>query len=128
MLWPVVEGMVRTMVENEESYLFEGVQLHPQDVAELCWQMPGRIRTCFVGYADADPQAKFQEIRRHGGGPDDWLSGLDDVATKAEVNRLIAQSRLIRAECARMGLRYFEVGMAWERRIEEVVAYLIDPE
>lgn len=125
LLWPVVEGMSRTMIENDDPYLFEGVQLRPQDVAVLCRQFPDKIRACFVGYAEADPQTKFEEIRRHGGGLDDWLRELDDATVMADVRRLIAQSRDIRDECERLDLRYFEIGEDWPRSVETVVAYLI---
>jgi hypothetical protein len=128
MPWPVVEDMAHTMVENEEDYLFEGVQLRPQDVADLCLQLPGQVHACFIGFAETDPQAKFEEIRRYGGGPGDWLRELDDATVMTEVKRLIAQSQRIRDECERLGLRYFEIGTDRASAISEVAGYLIEPE
>jgi hypothetical protein len=72
-LWPVVRSMATAMVEDEIDYLIEGVQLHPRRVRELCEELGGDVRACFLGLAEADTSAKLQEIRRFGGEADDWL-------------------------------------------------------
>ena len=77
-LWPVVHSMATAMVEEEIDYLVEGAQLHPRHTWELSEELSGYVRVCFVGLADVDSLAKFYEIRRFGGGADDWLRSYSD--------------------------------------------------
>ena len=124
LLWPVLCAMATAMVENEENYLFEGVELAPHHLHTLSVLWPGRVRACFVGYADVNTAAKLAQLRRHGGGTNDWLCDYDDAALIAEIERIKAQSAYLRAECARFGLPYFEAGLDRADTVAQVVAYL----
>lgn len=124
LLWPVIEAMATALVENEEAYLFEGVQLRPQHAHALNQKFPGQIQACFIGYAEADVQAKFEEIRRFGGGADDWLKEITDQEVLANVARLKALSRHLRDECHRYGLKYIEVSADLAQTVSETVRYL----
>jgi hypothetical protein len=124
LLWPIIRAMATAMLENEEDYLLEGVQLTPAHVRELCDAWPDDVRACFVGYADVETQAKMAQLRRYCGGPDDWLRDYDDAALAREVERIKAQSAFLRSECARLGIAYFEAGLAREETVGAVVVYL----
>jgi hypothetical protein len=80
-LWPVVRSMATAMVEEEIDYLIEGAQLRPKHAWELREERAGCVRVCFLGLAQADPLAKLREIRRFGGGADDWLRHYSDELT-----------------------------------------------
>ena len=108
-LWPVVRSMATAMVEEEVDYLVEGVQLHPRQVGEFREEFAEHVRACFVGFAEADTRAKLREIRRFGGGPDDWLRHYSDEQLLQEVERLTALSLRIREACHQCGLKYVEV-------------------
>lgn len=125
-LWPVVKAMATTLVEDGIAYLIEGVQLDPRHVSELVARFPASIRTCFLGFAEADPLAKFHQIRRFGGGSDDWTLGYDDQTLFEEVERFIELSTRLRAGCRKYGLTYFEVSTDLRETVDAVVQYLID--
>jgi hypothetical protein len=124
LLWPVVKPMAIAMVEEEIDYLIEGVQLRPKHAWELCEELGGQIRPCFVGFADMNARSKFQEIRRFGGGPDDWLRDFDDQGLLREIERLRAISERLRDECRTYALRYFEARGDLQHTADVVVQYL----
>jgi hypothetical protein len=127
LLWPVVKGMAATVVEEQVDYLMEGVQLQPKHVWELCEELGGEVRSCFVGFAELGTMTKFQELRAFGGGPDDWLWDLGDRELLREIERLRAFSTRLRNECSKYGLKYFEATGDLQRTVDAVVQYLKGP-
>lgn len=125
LLWPIVEPMAVAMVENGCSYLIEGVQLCPKHMLALLQRFEDQVRCCFVGFAEMDTIEKFREIRRFGGGPDDWLSDHDDTELIREINRQKALSIRLRAECAKYGLVYIECARERQETVRQVVDYLL---
>jgi hypothetical protein len=124
LLWPVVKGIATTFVEEEIDYLIEGAQLHPRHVGELCEALPGDVRACFLGFAEVDTMTKLRQIRRFGGGEDDWLRHYDDQHVIREIERLKALSERLRAECSSYEIRYLEVSTDLEETVDRVVQYL----
>lgn len=122
-MWPVVRPMATAMLENGEEYLLEGVHLFPRFVWELQQAWPGQVRSCFLGYADADVQRKAAELRRFPPGPNDWMSEFDDGEIARSVAAFKALSTLIRDECTRYGLRYIESSADFPGAVAEAVAY-----
>jgi hypothetical protein len=123
LLWPVVRPLALALVEDEVDYLIEGVQLHPQQVRQLYDQAPGQVRGCFVGYVEIDVMAKFRQLRRYGGGADDWLRYEEDDQLVAQIERLKALSRRLRTECACYRVPYFETTTDRDHTVTEVVRY-----
>ena len=124
LLWPVVRGMATALIEDEIDYLIEGAQLRPRHARELCDQWDGHVRACFVGFAEMDTVTKFTEIRRFGGGVDDWLRGFEDRALIDEVERLKAFSERVRIGCSHCGQTYLEASADLWATVEAVVRYL----
>ena len=92
LLWPVVKSMATALIQNEVDYLIEGGQLLPKHVKELSEGEDGPIRACFIGFAEIDPKAKLEQIRRFGRGHDDWLKTFDDERVYREVEHMISFS------------------------------------
>ena len=124
LLWPVVEPLAVALDEDEIDYMLEGVQVLPTHARELFEKLDGRVRACFVGFAEVDTLEKFRDIRRFGGGLDDWLRDYDDQRLIGEIERLKAFSEYIRSECDKYHLRYFETSADLQQTVDEVVLYL----
>ncbi len=124
-LWPILKPMATALVEDKVEYLIEGVQLRPRHVWELGQNLRGHVRACFVGFAGMDTTTKFQEMRRFGGGPDDWLRDYDDEAVRAEIERLKAFSAHLKEECRKYGLKYVEISTDLQETVDRVVQYLV---
>jgi hypothetical protein len=124
-LWPVIRSMATAMVEDEVVFLLEGVQLHPNHVSGFCMSFPGAVRACFVGLADMDTAAKFQEIRHFGGGADDWLRHYSDEWVRQEIERIKAQSAYIRDTCQEVGLTYIEASRGLAITAAQVIQHFV---
>ena len=107
-LWPFLQAMCRSMLWCDLDYVIEGEAILPALLRGLADEHPGRIRACFLGFADVDVDAKVGEIRAHGGGPTDWLTRESDAYVRDHVVNMVGFSRRLREDCARHGLRYFE--------------------
>jgi hypothetical protein len=123
---PVVRSMVAAMVEEEIDYLVEGVQNHPRCAGELQAELADYVRICFIGMAEADTRTKFQEIRRYGGGTDDWMHHYPDERVLQEVERLKGLSLRLRDACAQYGLKYIEASNNLTSTIAAVIGYFLE--
>jgi hypothetical protein len=122
-LWPLVREMSASLLVDRIDYVIEG-ELLPRQVAALWNAHPGRIKACFVGYATIAPERKLAQIRAHGGLPNDWPNEYDDTALLTIIRREIAFSQLVRAECARHNIRYFDSSDDFLGTLDTVVAYV----
>ena len=120
-LWPILRGMIRTYVEEEESILLEGYYLLPEYAAEVHGDLGEHIRSCFIGFCEVPTMEKVRELRAHA--PGDWSSD-DDAQATAWVEHLKSVSREIRASCAELGLKYCEITVNREGALGEAVDYL----
>jgi hypothetical protein len=122
-LWPVIRSMATAMVEDEVDYLLEGVQLHPRRVGELCEELGGDVRACFLGLAETDTSTKLQEIRRFGGTADDWLRHYSDQELIQEIERLKALSVRLQNACQQCGLTYIEASDDLSSTVADVLRH-----
>lgn len=121
-LWPIVRGMVRTYVENEETCLLEGAYFLPEYVAELREELPGQIRSCFIGYAEIDTKTMVRQLRHYDDATMDlgWVDGDDSE----NVEFLKAFSRYVKEECEKHSLKYFENSTNYWKTLDAAVRYL----
>ena len=122
-IWPLVREMSQSLFFDRVDYVFEGEML-PKDPAELRLEHPGQVRACFLGYCEIEPGQKLRDIRAHGGYPNDWPTEYSDRDLLTIIHREIAFSQYLRAECARVGLRYFDLSRQFEPVLDEVMDYL----
>lgn len=47
-LWPVVLEMIKTNIENQHSIIFEGVQILPQNIDEICGDYSSEVVSIFL--------------------------------------------------------------------------------
>jgi hypothetical protein len=122
-LWPLVCEMSVSLLHDQTDYVFEG-EILPKDVAGLQQAHPAQVRACFLGYSTITPTQKLHEIRTHAGQPNDWPQEYTDADLLAIIDREIAFSRYLQAECARVHLRYFDMSQHFMQVLDEVVAYI----
>ena len=108
-LWPRIEPMLRNIVEEEPAYTVEGDALLPKGVASLCEAYAGQVRACFIGYTSTTPKRKLEEIRRFGGGVNDWIQHHPDQYVLDLCAHMIEFSQFVRQECHLYRLPYLDV-------------------
>ncbi len=124
-MWPLVRAMAENALESNVDCIFEGDMIVPKHAAELRGLAGDDARACFVGYVDIKPEQKLAEIRRHSGGPNDWLNEHTDEEVMDLVEESIRFSRYLSEECDRLGFRYFDCSTDFEGTVDAVVSYLM---
>lgn len=125
--WPLVRSVAEMIIKDRIDYLLEGALLRPRHARELLSDYPARIRACFTGYAEADVEQKFEQVRQFGGGPDDWMMRFDNGRVRSELERLKSESQILREECDRFQLHYFETSVAFDKSVSSVIKFLTSP-
>jgi hypothetical protein len=100
--------MSRNLIAEGAGYVFEG-EILPGHVAALREEYAGQVNGYFLGYAAIAPAQKLDEIRAHAGHPNDWPQEYNDEALLTVINREIAFSQYLQAECARYPFAYFDL-------------------
>ena len=124
-LWPLVRSVAAVIIKDRIDYLLEGASLQPKHVNELHSEFPAQVHACFLGYAEAKIAEKFEQARRYGGGPDDWMMRFDDTTVRHELERLKKVSEVLRDECGKYQLQYFETSIDFHNSAEQAIEYLI---
>ena len=84
-LWPFVEAMADTMIENDQDYTLEATYILPEYVDSMLRTHGNLVRACFVGFERIETSRKIQQIKAYRGQGDDWLYSADDDALAAFV-------------------------------------------
>jgi hypothetical protein len=122
-LWPIVREMSHSLLVDRVSYVFEG-ELLPKHVAALRAAFPSQVHACFLGYHDISPQQKLHNIRAHAGLPNDWPHTYTDAELLPIIDREIAFSQYVSAECRAHHLPYFDTSLRFAETLDQVVAYV----
>jgi len=75
LVWPIVRGLLRNVVDVERGYVAEGDVLL---VAEFAAAREGRVRACSLGCSDGAAVDKRASIRAFPSAVNDWVAGLSD--------------------------------------------------
>ena len=122
-LWPLVRGMAVNMLETDVHYIIEG-EILPHHAADLREQFPGKVRACFLGYAEIESDRKLGEIREFAGQPNDWTESSSDEYVLEVIRESITFSRALCEECARLNIPYFDTSHAFLPTLNQAAAYL----
>ncbi|MFZ5986770.1 MAG: adenylate kinase [Bacillota bacterium] len=123
-LWHIIDPMITAMVENGTTCLFEGNQLVPRYVKQLEERYGKEIRSCFLGFAESNPNDKLSEILNYKGTENNWVENCSYEELAVESEKLIDFSKGVREECKKYGLTYFDVSSHYDEIVGEVVEYL----
>jgi hypothetical protein len=107
-LWPFLRATCESMLWCDLDYVIEGEAILPALLRDLSDEHPGRLRACFVGFADIGIDEKLRQLRAHSDERTDWLARESDAYVRDHVANMVAFSRRLREDCAQHGLRYFE--------------------
>ncbi len=84
------------------------------------------MSACFLGYPEAAIEVKAIQVAQYAGLPNDWLhrTGPDNVRRYLEVSKSL--SRCLRADCAALGLPFFDTGVDFQAGVASAERALID--
>lgn len=125
MMRPFLLGMIDSMLVDGVDYVIEGEAMLPQLVADLVEKNPGKIKAVFVGYTEIDVEDKIRLVKTHGTGENDWLTSQSDDYIRDHIGNMIAYSEMIKSECERHGLPYFDTSEDFLGAIEAATDLLV---
>ena len=125
-IWPVLEGLLRNVAEEEPGYVVEGDVLLPDRVAGFMSAHGKRVRACFLGYASCTVEAKSAAIRSNPGHINDWVADMADGELAALVTDMIEFSVFLRAGCARHRLKYIDSSADFSSALDAAEEYLLE--
>jgi hypothetical protein len=122
-IWPLVREMSHNLISEASPYLIEG-EILPAQVAWLRDEYPARVLGCFLGYPTISVEQKLSDLRRYGGHANDWPHSLPDDALRAIIEREIAFSQYLQAECAAHRMAFFDTSDQFLATHDQVVGYI----
>ena len=125
LVWPVVRGLLRNVVEVEPGYVVEGDVLLPAPIAEFAAAHRGQVRACFLGYSRCPTDSKRASIRSSPSAVNDWVAGMSDRELADLVAEMQGFSRYLEDECERCGLAYFDGGASFSDALRQAEHYLV---
>ena len=122
---PFLQGMIDCMLADVTDYVIEGEAMLPEFVAGLIAKNPEKVRAAFLGYAEIDLDEKVSLIKHYGDGESDWLTEKSDEYIRDHVGNMIAYSRMIKEECEKHRLPYFDTSGDFQAATESATDFLV---
>jgi len=122
---PFLQGMIDSMLIDGMDYLIEGEAMLPQLIANLIEKYPDKVKVVFVGYNEINVKDKVAQVRKHSDGESDWLTKESDEYIRDHIENMIGYSKMIKNECEKHGLSYFDTSDNFLRAIEAATDYLV---
>ncbi len=119
-MWPFLNGMIDNILYDGMDYVIEGEAMLPELIAGLIQKYPGKIAAVFIGYTDIDVEEKIILIKKYRAGEDDWLTRESDEYIRDHVVTMIKHSKMIKEECHKYGLAYFDTSYNFSEIINTV--------
>lgn len=123
-LWPILNGMIETMIYNNQDYIFEGEAFIPKYIAELENKFPGKIKACFLGYTKINMHEKIMHVKKYPNHDHDWLVNLEESQIEEHIKNMQWYSQKIEKECLENKIEYFDSSIGFEGSMERVLNYL----
>ena len=122
---PFLRGMIGSMIVDGMDYVIEGEAMLPRSVADFVEEYPGKIRAVFVGYTEIEVEDKVALVKTHGDAENDWLTKKSDDYIRDHIGNMVAYSRMIRNECKKHGLSYFDTSDDFSGAIGAATDFLV---
>ncbi|MFV1883997.1 MAG: hypothetical protein ACMZ7B_05890 [Balneola sp.] len=125
-MWPFLKGMVDNMLFDGLDYVIEGEAMLPEFIAELVKKYPNQIRVVFLGYNEIDVEKKIAQIKKYSTGEKDWLTNESDEYIRDHVLNMKNHGRMIKSECKKHTLPYFDTSANFLEAINSAKNLLVN--
>lgn len=124
-MWPFLCAMIDNMLFDGMDYVIEGEAMLPELVAELVKSRRNDVKVVFVGYADVDVAEKVMQVTNFCNREDDWLISQSDAYIEDHIRNMVSYSRMLKTECARWDLPYFDTSQDFVDTMARVKDFLV---
>jgi len=109
-LEPYIYGMIKTMIENKETYFIEGVHFNTEFSKKLISEFKDDIKVIYLGYKDISVEEKVKELYKYKDSMNNpWLFNHQGQSVESIVAYMIEESKRIYDECQKEDLIYIDI-------------------
>ena len=119
------EAMCNSMLWTEVDHVIEGEAILPESARSLQDRNPGKVKACFLGYADIDVDEKVREVNAHGEPTGDWLMNESQEGIHRHIENMVGYSRKVRQQCANCNVSYFDTSSDFLKTLDQATQYLL---
>jgi len=123
-VWPILDYLMKGIVEWTDDYLIEGDSLLPKYIPSFLDKYKEEVKCCFVGFTTMSPKNKLAEIRKYSSHKDDWTQKRSDKQMLKAINSMIEFSKYLKIECLKHDIKYFDVSEKFQENLDEIFNYL----
>ncbi|WP_350290111.1 hypothetical protein [uncultured Croceitalea sp.] len=124
--WSFIKAMLESMLYSDIDYIIEGEAILPELFTQLLEKHPNKLKICFLGFTNVDPNGKMSSVKKFSTGETDWLSDKTDAYILDHIKNMVAHSIKIEKSCAATGLTYFDTSKDFTATMERAISYLLD--
>ncbi|MCM3757662.1 2-phosphoglycerate kinase [Sporosarcina aquimarina] len=119
-LWPIIKGIIRTNIENEQHLIIEGCYILPHYLKDLDINYSEKIISVFLGFSTNYIQENFEaRIVKYRNAVE-----LRSWPEERTITELIEEHKEFKSHCLQLGVRYFEIDNDYDKEILEVYDYI----
>lgn len=119
-LWPVLKGIIKTGIENEQNLIIEGCYILPEYLKEFEAEYAEKIIPVFFGFSKDYIQSEFETgILQHRCVVE--KRGYDE---ERPVQQFIEEHHFFKTRCQLNDQLYFEIEACYEEEIKTVYDYI----
>jgi len=123
-VWPILDYLIRGIVDWADNYLIEGDSLLPKYTSGFQDKYKERTNCCFVGFTKIKPEEKLNEVRKYSSQKDDWTTKRSDQSMLKAINSMIVFSKYLESECSKYHIKYFDVSENFQENLNKIFNYL----
>jgi len=122
-MWKLAKPLSYFFEDQEQEYVLEGDSILPSQIKELINE--GRkVKCCFLGYPNLNPDEKLQLIRKFHQGKSDWTAKQTDEQMLVMIEEMVEFSKYLKEECEKYSIKFFDVSHDFEVVNQEAFEYL----
>ncbi|MFC4022348.1 2-phosphoglycerate kinase [Oceanobacillus longus] len=119
-LWPILKGIIRTNIENDQHIIIEGCYILPHYIKDFDVQDSEKILPVFLSFSENYIQKNFtSKIVKYRNAIE-----LRNLPEKRTLTELIKEHREFKAQCLEAGVKYFEIEKDYHKEILKVYDYI----
>ncbi len=112
-LWPIINGIIMTNIENQQNIIIEGCYILPHYIMGFEKAYSDQIISVFLGFSTNYINENFtSDIVKHRNAIENRNSPEDRT-----INQIIKEHDEFRKKCAENGVDYFEINRDYEEEI-----------
>lgn len=119
-LWPIIKGIIKTCIENNQSVVIEGCYLMPHLVNDFEEEYINKIISVFLGFSNDYITKNFESVIIENRS----IIEKRNYEENRTVDYFLNEHNLFRTKCINNDVNYFEIKNKYCEEIEKVINFI----